>query len=76
MCFHGGAAAAGKAQGTIIMRAEARWTYLEVAAGPVGDKVQLILQAAHISQVVKGSALHIHIHIHWATLTSLVSYHK
>ena len=45
-----------QAQVSIIMRAQARWTYLEVAAGPVSDKVQLILQAAHISQVVKGSA--------------------
>lgn len=27
--------------------------YLEVTVGPVGDKVQLILQATHIPQVVK-----------------------
>ena len=30
--------------------------YLKVAVGSVGDKVQLILQAAHIPQIVKGPA--------------------
>lgn len=33
--------------------AESEKLYLKVAVGPVGDKVQLVLQAAHIPQVVK-----------------------